>query len=473
MKLQYNLKKMLPIAMLVLISVLAAVFVSQPSQSAVQLPQDKATTKKASKASKKDDTKKAKKAAQAQSQNHTASSATTPQALISNPSLAFFTQPGTVNVTIQANGQPASGVWVTLLRSSDFKMAGGVETDADGRGQLTVNPGEYFIYIADKAGRYAYGFAQDPPELVQVTSGHSTNVSIAATPQTPQPTTGPTGSLTGVVKDGATGQPLGNKWVVLATSNGPGPGTITANDGSYTINDLAPGNYYVIVVDPQGARIAQLQQTHPSLQNIYGEITITDNSQTVSNPTITAPAASFESRRGQDLEEFPFPIMTESPHRFHDPVTGFAHINQNNENRYEFILPTETSDDGLYGAFWLTPEPPTPGLLLAGVRFKNAAWEGTSSNSIVVFSLLDRLVENNATGTVTGAYQGLPNELVAVLFDQQSDAIELKLSQPVSVSQNRFVIAIDAENLPMGQPSVIFPSKITVDSIEWLWVAPN
>ncbi|MCB9823145.1 hypothetical protein H6800_02625 [Candidatus Nomurabacteria bacterium] len=153
--------------------------------------------------------------------------------------------------------------------------------------------------------------------------------------------------------------------------------------------------------------------------------------------------------------------------------TDFAQVNFSETNGFEFVLPAGTSDDGLYGRFWLSPEPPTPGLLLVGVRFSGASWEGSSSNSIAVFSLLDRLVENNANGAVTGAYQGLANELVGVLFDQQSDQIELKLSQPIPVSTNRFVAVLDAENLPMGQKSVIFPDRIRVSSIEWLWSAPE
>lgn len=186
-----------------------------------------------------------------------------------------------------------------------------------------------------------------------------------------------------------------------------------------------------------------------------------------STPTTPAvPAFTQELRNGQPLEEFPFPIMTDPPHSFHEPVTDFASVSNTNGS-YIFTLPDTTNDLGLYGRFWLSPAAPAPNARLAGVRLTNASWSGTLDNSIVVFSLLDRQTENNARGTVTGAVQGLPDELVAVLFDQTSEQIELLLTTPVAESE-RLVFAVDSENLPTGNPT-IYPDTIALGSIQWLW----
>lgn len=188
------------------------------------------------------------------------------------------------------------------------------------------------------------------------------------------------------------------------------------------------------------------------------------------NPEAT-PATTLELGAGLPLEYFPFPIMTDPPHSFHDPVTGFASISSSPNGNYEFVLPSTTNDIGLYGQFWLSPTPPTASAQLAGVRITNAAWQGTMDNSLVVFSLLDRTTEDNALGTVTGATQGLANQLVAVLFDPSSPQIDLRLNSPIAGSGQRFVFVVDSENLPTGNPT-IFPDSISVGSIEWLWVYP-
>ena len=186
--------------------------------------------------------------------------------------------------------------------------------------------------------------------------------------------------------------------------------------------------------------------------------------------TDVVPEYTTERRNGRPLEEFPFTIMTDPPHSFHTPVTDFASFT-NTSGNYTFTLTINTNYLGLYGQFWLSPTPPTPDALLVGVRLKNAARTGTLDNSIVVFSLLDRQTENNALGTVTGATQGLAGELVAVLFAPSADEIELRLHSPVASSGERFVFAVDSENLPTGNPT-IYPDTIGIEQVQWLWRAP-
>ena len=262
----------------------------------------------------------------------------------------------------------------------------------------------------------------------------------------------------GVVTDGRPG-PLGEMMVVVIDSDGRAFGATTGSDGRYLVDGLAPGGYRVVTVDPSGQRAAG-----PAVS-----VTVTSGQSAAADLSLDAPSVTVETSAGWPLEEFPFPVMVAPPHRPHDPVTGFAAATVDSGGAWRFETPPVTSPDGLYGNFWVTPRPPTPGARLAGVRFVDASWEGQSANSIVVFSLLDRAVENNATGTVTGAVQGLPGELVGVLFDRQSDTIDMLLDEPAAVPEGRFVAAVDTENLPMGDPETVFPSRIDVGRVEWLW----
>lgn len=186
----------------------------------------------------------------------------------------------------------------------------------------------------------------------------------------------------------------------------------------------------------------------------------------------TVPDSTTETRTGQPLEDFPFAIMTDPPHSVHDPVTDFASTTIGSGGSYTFTLPGSTNDIGLYGQFWLSPTPPTSNAKLVGIRIKNAVSNGTMDNSLAVFSLLDRNTEDNGLGSVTGAYQGLENQLVAVILDNTpAPVIELRFTSPVANSGGRFVLAIDSENLPTGNPT-IYPTSISVSKMEWLWTAP-
>jgi len=181
--------------------------------------------------------------------------------------------------------------------------------------------------------------------------------------------------------------------------------------------------------------------------------------------TFTTP----ELRSGQPLEQFPFPIMTDPPHSYHEPVTGFARATMSWTGSRTFYLPTVTNHLGLYGQFWMSPRPPLPGARLVGVKIVRPSWSGTTDNSLVVFSLLDTATQDNALGSVSGAYTGIAGQLVGVLFEQSSSQITLKLSSPVPNSNRRFVLAIDSENLPTGNTNTVYPDSISVARIVWTW----
>lgn len=117
----------------------------------------------------------------------------------------------------------------------------------------------------------------------------------------------------------------------------------------------------------------------------------------------------------------------------------------------------------------MSPKPPVPGARLVGVKIVRPSWIGTTDNSLVVFSLLDTTTQDNALGSVTGAYNGIAGQLVAVLFDHSSELIKLRLGSPVSNSNRRFVLAVDSENLPTGNTNTIYPDSISVSRIVWIW----
>lgn len=365
-------------------------------------------------------------------------------------------------ITNESN-QSLEGIRVVALKEHDYSFAQATITDNEGYYSLSLpTDQQYKLAFIDQSGHYLPEWSgnvamQDLGSAVSVAApSHAINVLSAKF-----------GSVAGTIRDHYSQIPLNGIWVVAMGANGPVGGTITNNQGEYNIDHLPSGTYQITVVDPNRYRVLS------NAQNNAGNVIITNNNTTHLDASLLLATTTQENRDGQPLEEFPFPIMVYPPHRPHSPVTDFASVTKGEDGSYVFNLPTQTSDDGLYGRFWLSPKPPTPGALLTGVRIKQASWSGQSANSIVVFSLLDRATENNAIGTVTGITQGLPNEIVGVLFDQYSETIELKLTTPTSYTHNRFVFAIDTENLPMGQDQTIFPDSIRVGQIEWLWQAPN
>lgn len=179
-------------------------------------------------------------------------------------------------------------------------------------------------------------------------------------------------------------------------------------------------------------------------------------------------ARTIEDRGGRGIDEFPFPIMTTPPHTVHEPVSDFVRVDRDPSGGRVFRVPAITCTVGLFGRYWLTPRRPTPSARLVGVKFVGASWTGAADNAIVVFSLLDRVTEDNALGTVEGAVAGLPGQLVGVLFERSSRQIVLRLDEPVPSADRRFVAAIDTENLPSGKPTT-YPTSISVDRIVWLW----
>lgn len=184
------------------------------------------------------------------------------------------------------------------------------------------------------------------------------------------------------------------------------------------------------------------------------------------------PELTTEVRsQGRGLDEYPYPIDTESPHRPHFPITDFAGAGQGDDGRRVFRHPRETSADGLYGRYWAPPRPPRPGAWLRGIRFLNAQWTGTAQNTIVVYSLIDTRSGDCAGGRVSNALQGLKDQLCAVDTTPGGEEIELRLMRDDPMSWQYMVAVIDTENLPQGYRDIIYPRSVSVDRIEWLWAS--
>ncbi len=165
-----------------------------------------------------------------------------------NFALVPFTpsQPGGISglVTDSVTGNPIVGarVWA---RGDRIHCSGSAVTNENGEYVIgNLIPGSYRVTAT--AQSYA---PKTYPEPVVVVEGQITpNINFALAPFVPpQP-----GSISGIVTDKNTGAPIANAVVMAATMrrrHHPGPGfarAITGPDGTYTIENLLPGEYRVM-----------------------------------------------------------------------------------------------------------------------------------------------------------------------------------------------------------------------------------
>lgn len=153
-------------------------------------------------------------------------------------------------VTGGRSGAPIPGARVVALRRADLRHGGTATADGEGRYDLGVDPGDYFVYAFDSTGVHGPAFA-GAPTAVSVGQGGTATADVVLEPAL--------GRLTGSVTDADTGEPIADAWVTLldAHTARPGPAAATEPDGSYHIDGVSAGPHLVLVSDPSGEHEAR------------------------------------------------------------------------------------------------------------------------------------------------------------------------------------------------------------------------
>lgn len=151
-------------------------------------------------------------------------------------------------VTETGSGAPVPGVFLAVLRSSDYTVAGGAVADGSGNYTASVGAGSYYVYAIDPTGGHASGFF-GAPTLVTVTAGATVDADPAMAPTR--------GSITATVTETGTGAPIGGVWGLALSSSAANPGAtelavVADGSGQLTLPGLTQANHYVGFVDPAG-----------------------------------------------------------------------------------------------------------------------------------------------------------------------------------------------------------------------------
>lgn len=144
---------------------------------------------------------------------------------------------GTLRGTVRSDGVPLPHVPVTVTNSSGghFVVAG----DANGRFQVTVQPGSYILSAAP------FGYAPRSITNVTVTADVTTTQNVDLDPL-------PQGTITGVVRNAATGAPIAG--AAVTALNTPVSATTDAN-GRYTLS--LPVQQYKLLATATGHSIGR------------------------------------------------------------------------------------------------------------------------------------------------------------------------------------------------------------------------
>lgn len=145
-------------------------------------------------------------------------------------------------VTTETTHEVLAGAWVAVLRSRDFTLAAEAVADDSGAYAVDLPAGSYYLYLIDPTGRHGAGF-WGAPDLVRVSATEVTSV---------DPTMAlSTGSLTGVVSDDVSGEPISGAWAIALTAGGaPEAAAITDGSGRFTLTGLRAGEHRIAYLDP-------------------------------------------------------------------------------------------------------------------------------------------------------------------------------------------------------------------------------
>lgn len=143
---------------------------------------------------------------------------------------------GTLAGSLRANGQPLANVAITVTNSVGQQMR--FFSDANGQFQAPLLPGQYQLDVAP-FGYYAHHVAN-----ASVVVGQSSHYQL-------QMTRLPSGTVTGVLQDGRTGEPIGGAAVQV---EGTPATAVTDSDGRYTF--VLPSGSYSIAVHAAHYRLS-------------------------------------------------------------------------------------------------------------------------------------------------------------------------------------------------------------------------
>lgn len=176
---------------------------------------------------------------------------------------------GTISGVVidSTTNEPIAGA-VVMVRHRRINLRAITNTD----GSYTINnvrPGTYRV-SAHKQGYLAQVY---PDPVILEPNGAVTGINFALVPGTnPPPPPQGTGSISGIVINTTTQEPIANATVHVCLPSGHHPGGAmarTATDGTYTISNLIPGDYQI-----DAAAMGYIPMPYPTL------VTVIDNQNT-------------------------------------------------------------------------------------------------------------------------------------------------------------------------------------------------
>ena len=154
----------------------------------------------------------------------------------------------TGTITDDVTAHPEPGALVGVLRAADMRFSAATFTDASGRFDLGVGPGDYYVEVFDLDTGHEFEWYDDQHTAVSFDE----LTKVAATGTADAAMTPLEGAVAGTVTETGTGRPLGDVWVALIGWNTGQPvaGVTTHPDGSYTLPAIDTGDYHLVFIDP-------------------------------------------------------------------------------------------------------------------------------------------------------------------------------------------------------------------------------